>query len=163
LIFGSKWLVALPIFYCFAAGNLVSPSSTPMLGVLNAVGKSHLTLGMSFIWMLVTWIFGVLLMIRFGLIGFGIALLVLHLTNLALYWLVWRELRVKIWQAYWPSWPLAVVFGLILVLLQRFFPIVSVTALISSGVAFLIAYGVVLWLGFPTQARAWMRVLRQAA
>jgi O-antigen/teichoic acid export membrane protein len=161
LIFGGKWLAALPLFYCLSLGIIFSPSSTPLLGVLNAVGKSNLTLLISGLWMFMTWAFGVPLMIKFGLVGFGMAIILVQISNLVLYWLVWDKLAVSPWPAYWPSWPIAAILGLALRLLERFDPTGSTTVLIARITVTLLVYGAILWFVFPKHTRAWVRILRK--
>ena len=58
LVYGTKWLVALPYFYLFWGANLFVPSATPAMGLLNALGKSKIALLFAFIWMAGTWIIG---------------------------------------------------------------------------------------------------------
>ena len=159
LIFGAKWLVALPLFYCLASGILFSPSSTPLLGALNAVGKSNLTMWVSFMWMLLTWVLGVPLMVRFGLIGFGIAIIFVQISNLILYWLAWDALAISPWPAYWPSWPIAGILGLCLRMYEYLRPIRSTAMLITCVGATFVVYGSILWFVFPRHTRAWVRIL----
>jgi O-antigen/teichoic acid export membrane protein len=163
LIFGSKWLVALPLFFLFCIGNLFSPCSTPMLGALNALGKSSQTLWISVMWMAATWLFGVPCILLFGLNGFGIAVVGVQLTNLVLYWIIWRELAVSPLSAYWPSWPIAAGIGLLLFLLQIVFPAHSVLSLSCYAVAGIIVYTSVLWFGYPAKIRAILKMLRKTA
>lgn len=160
LIFGAKWVVALPLFYCLSFGIIFSPSSTPLLGALNAVGKSNTTMLVSGMWMVTTWAFGVPLMIRFGLIGFGLAIIFVQLTNLVVYWLAWDKLGVSPWPAYWPSWPVAAILGLCLRMYEYLRPVKSTAMLIACVAATFIVYGSILWFVFPRHTRAWVRVLR---
>jgi len=118
LIFGTKWLYALPLFYYLIAGSVFVACSSPMLGVLNALGKASTTFLVSTMWMASTWLFGVPLTLAWGLHGFGIAMVCVSLTNLLLYWIVWRELGVNPAYAYWPSWPVAMAIAGLLYLVQ---------------------------------------------
>lgn len=160
LIFGSKWLAALPLFYCLAVASAVAAGSAPMLGLLNAVGKSHVTLVLALTWMITTWAFGVPLMIKFGVIGFGIALLVVAVTNIGLYWAVWREVSLSVLPTYWPCWPIAITIGGFMFFLQRLAPIYGIPALAAYGLAYLVIYLAILWFGFPARARILGRLFR---
>jgi O-antigen/teichoic acid export membrane protein len=159
LIFGQKWLVALPLYYIFCFGNLFVPCATPLLGALNALGQSRKTLVMSVIWMVTTWLFGVPCIILFGLNGFGIAMIGVQLTNLVLFWMVWRVLSVSPFPTYWPSWPIAGGIGILLLLLQFVLPVHSVPMLTGYAVAGFIVYGTVLWFGYPQQVGMVLKVL----
>ncbi len=162
LIFGSKWLTALPVFYCLAIASAVAAGSAPMLGLLNATGKSHVTLVFAIVWMTATWAFGVPLMIKFGVIGFGIAVLAVQVTNIGLYWAVWREVSLSVLSAYWPCWPIAITIGGCMFVLQRLTPIYGRPALAAYGLAYIVAYMAILWFGFPSQARTLRRLFRVA-
>jgi O-antigen/teichoic acid export membrane protein len=159
LIFGAKWLVALPLFYCLSVVSVFSPSSTPLLGALNAVGKSNLTMLVSGMWMLTTWAFGVPLMMKFGLIGFGVAMIFVQLTNLVVFWLAWDKLNISPWPAYWPSWPVAAILGVCLKMYEYLRPVRSTAMLITCVVATFIVYGSILWFVFPRHTRAWVRLM----
>jgi O-antigen/teichoic acid export membrane protein len=162
LIFGSKWLTALPVFYCLAVASAVAAGSAPMLGLLNAAGKSHVTLVFAIVWMTTTWAFGVPLMIKFGVVGFGVAVMLVQLTNIALYWAVWREVSLSVLSTYWPCWPLAMIIGGCMFVLQRLIPIHGIPALAAYGLAYLAGYMAILWFGFPSQARIIGRLFRVA-
>ena len=162
LIFGSKWLTALPLFYCLAAASAVAAGSAPMLGLLNAAGKSHITLLFALVWMTTTWVFGVPLMIKFGVIGFGVAVMAVSITNVGLYWAVWREVSLSVLSTYWPCWPIAITIGGLLFVLQQLTPIRGIPALAAYGSAYIVTYAAILWFGFPSKARIFGRLFRVA-
>jgi O-antigen/teichoic acid export membrane protein len=159
LIFGDKWLTALPLFYCLAAANVVASGSAPLLGLLNAIGKSPFTMFLAIVWMTTTWAFGVPLMIRFNLIGFGIAVVAVQFTNIGLYWAVWHEVSLSVWPTFWPCWPVALAIGGVVFSLQKLIPIKGLVSLGAIGLAGLLVYGAVLWFGFPER----IRILRRLA
>jgi len=163
LIFGQKWLVVLPLAYLFCFGNLFAPCSFPMLGALNALGKSKSTLSMAVMWMGTTWLFGVPCIILFGLNGFGVALIGVQLTNLVLFWLVWRAIFLSPLPAYWPSWPLAGGVGILLLLIQHSFPVHSLWMLCCYGAVGLIAYGSAMWFGYPQRIRTIFKLFERPA
>jgi O-antigen/teichoic acid export membrane protein len=159
LIFGSKWLVALPLFYCLAIGNVVASGSFPLLGLLNAIGKSQVTLMLTLTWMVATWVLGVPLMIKFGVIGFGFTVIGVQITNLALYRAVWREISLSVLPTYWPCWPIAFVTGALIFILQWMKPIHGILGLGAIGLAGLLFYTGVLWWGFPSSTRGFTKLL----
>jgi O-antigen/teichoic acid export membrane protein len=163
LIFGSKWLVALPLYFLFCMGNIFVPGGPPMAGALNALGQSRNTLKISVIQMAATWIFGVPCILRFGLLGFGIAMLGVQFTALLLYWMVWRVLAVSPFPACWPSWPLAGAVGLLLFLAQFALPIHTVLALSGYAAAGIGVYGGVLWFAYPQKIHTVIGLLRRSA
>lgn len=157
LIFGPRWLPALPLFYLFCFGNVFIPCSTPMLGVLNALGDSRKTLYMSLIWMGTTWALGVPLTLWLGIMGFGIAMIGVQLTNLVLYWMVWRIIGVTPWNAYLPSWPVSIAVAGLLVLSQMILPVRHIAELLVYSATGLGIYALVLWFVFPGKTRKMLR------
>jgi PST family polysaccharide transporter len=154
LIFGDKWLVALPLFYCFTVPSLFGPCVTPMLGLLNAIGKSQLSLLIISLVMVGTWVLGVPLTMHFGLIGFGLTIVVVQLVNLLLYWIVSRETSANPWKSYWPAWPICIAIGVLLFALQRAHPIRSIPSLAIQGILAVLAYGLVYYLVSPQQIKS---------
>jgi O-antigen/teichoic acid export membrane protein len=162
LVFGKKWFVALPLYYMFAFGNLLIPCSTPLMGALNALGKSKYTLLISSMWMLTTWALGVPCVLMFGVKGFGVAMIGVQLTNLVLFWLAWKKLKVNPFLAYWPSWGLALCMGGLLLLAQVIFPVVGIMQLTSYGIGALLVYGAALWVLYPKRTRPLLQLLRES-
>jgi O-antigen/teichoic acid export membrane protein len=159
LIFGDKWLVALPLFYCFSAVNISAPSNTPLLGLLNALGKPHLTLWMIALATVSIWALGVPLVIHFGLIGFGLAAVIASSINLLLYWMVWRETMILPWRSFWPAWPVSIALGAVLYLVQLSAPVGAMLDLMGYFLTDLCAYCAIIWFGFRRESRAWIRLL----
>jgi O-antigen/teichoic acid export membrane protein len=161
LVFGDKWLTALPLVYCLSIGILFSPCATPMMGALNAIGKSHLPLAMTVVYTVGTWGLGIPLILRFGILGYGFAVILVQFTALWLYWMVWKELSVSAWGSYWPSWPVAAILGLCLRTFESLHPVRSAATLIACIVSTFSIYGLILWFVFPRHTRAWVRIMRK--
>jgi O-antigen/teichoic acid export membrane protein len=162
LIFGDKWLVALPLFYCFSVPSLFGPCVTPMLGLLNAIGKSQLSLLIIFLVMIGTWILGVPFTMHFGLIGFGLTIVIVQLVNLLLYWIVSRETSANPWKSYWPAWPICIAIGVVLFELQRVHPIRSIPSLVVQATLALLAYASVYYVVSPQQIQSLKGLLQKA-
>ncbi len=152
IIFGQKWMAALPLYYLICLGNIFASSVLPMLGVLNAIGQSRKTLYLSVLWTSATWAFGLPLTWWLGLKGFGIALVCVQLTNVVLYRMVKRSTGVSTLLAYMPSWPIAACVGAALIVLQSVSPVQNLVELITYGVTGMLVYGLILWFGFPEKA-----------
>lgn len=160
LIFGSKWLYALPLFYYLIGGSVFVACSSPMLGALNALGKATTTFLVSSLWMVSTWVFGVPLTLAWGLHGFGIAMVCVSLTNVVLYLIVWRELGVNAAHAYWPSWPLAAALSGVLYIIQSHWRPSNVSQLAGYAIGTVLLYVAALWLSSPRKLAIVRRLLR---
>lgn len=119
LIFGDKWLPALPVFYLLWFANLFVPSATPLYSLLNATGHARKALGFSVIWMIGTWIVGIPLIINFGIIGFAIANLAVQFTNIGLYYVVRKITKFNFLPIVIPPWLISFFMGAIIFLLAK--------------------------------------------
>jgi O-antigen/teichoic acid export membrane protein len=163
IVFGPKWLVALPLYYLFCFGNLFVPCSTPMIGVLNALGRSRQTFGIAFMWMTATWVLGVPFVLLWGLRGFAFAMVGVQLSNLVLFWLVRRVVDISPWPAYWPSWPLAGGVGAVLLLMQAAAPVHGMLMLAAYAAFGLLIYTIAIWFSNQAKIVSILRLLRTPA
>jgi O-antigen/teichoic acid export membrane protein len=118
IIFGEKWLAALPIFYLLSLANLVVATSTPLQGLLNALGKSRITFVFAVIWALLTWLLGLPLIHWFGALGFALANVGVQLSNFGLFVIVRKLVPIRLWEAASPPWVLAILVGVAIYLLE---------------------------------------------
>lgn len=145
-IFGEKWLAALPIYYLLWMANLFVPTATPLIGLLNAIGRSQTTFGFTMLWMLGTWILGAPLIYYFGIMGFAIANFCVQFTNLWLYRVAQREVAFSILPVIAPAWVVGGGVGLILLLAQRLWPVMDIIALIIYIISGLLCYGLAMFI-----------------
>ena len=130
-VFGPKWLPALPLFYLLWGANIFVPTATPLLALLNALGRSRTAFKFALVCMLGTWALGAPLVLAFGMIGFAIANLCVNLTNLILYRVVQAHLSFRILPMIVPAWCVATVIGLATYFVMYFTP---PTGLVELGV-----------------------------
>ena len=153
LVFGEKWLVALPLFYFIWVANLFVPTIMPLMELLNALGHSRITLGFSVMWMVGTWIFGVPLIILYGGLGFAVANLLVQFTNFLVYRIAQSKVHFRIWSLIWRMWVLAGGIGMIMYGLQTLFPPVNLVELGLYGLIGGVVYAIGLWFLYPEDAQ----------
>jgi O-antigen/teichoic acid export membrane protein len=163
LVFGQKWLPALPLFYLLWGANLFVPTATPLIALLNALGHSRTAFNFALMWLLGTWVLGVPLILAFGTIGFGIAGLCINATNLILYRVAQSHLRFRILQMIVPAWCVALMTGLAIYCLIHFWPATGLVGLGSYLALGLTVYALaILGLHLSDARRVWALVWRQA-
>lgn len=113
IVFGEKWLVALPLLYCFWAANLFVATATPAMSLLDAVGLSKVNFKFALIWMLGNWIVGIPMLLWFGLPGYAVANLLVQFTNIMLYRAAQKEAPFKILKPVIPVWASASAIGVV--------------------------------------------------
>jgi O-antigen/teichoic acid export membrane protein len=132
-----------------------------MLGLLNAIGKSQLSLLIILLVMIGTWILGVPLTMHLGLIGFGLTIVIVQLVNLLLYWIVSRETSANPWKSYWPAWPICIAIGALLFEIQRAHPIRSIPSLVVQATLAALTYAFVYYLLSPQQIQSLKALLQR--
>jgi O-antigen/teichoic acid export membrane protein len=123
LLFGEQWLGAHNLFLFLWSANVFVPTVTPLLGLMNALGHSRTALTFAVIWMVGTWLFGVPLILQFGEIGYGIANVLVQLTNLALFRVAKRHVPFAILKTVTPAWLVAIGVGGVVYAVQRVWPV----------------------------------------
>lgn len=131
LVFGEKWLVALPIFYLLTVANLVVATSTPLQGLLNALGKSHITFAFTLLWAVITWILGMPMIYWFGALGFALANVGVQISNFWLFAIVKKQLPIKIWKNASPPWVVSLLIGGLIILIEHFIKISNLRTLVG--------------------------------
>ncbi|WP_019587350.1 oligosaccharide flippase family protein [Deinococcus apachensis] len=154
LVFGSKWLSALSLLELLWCGNLFVATATPLLALLNALGRSHVTFRFALVWLLATWGLGVPLILQFGTLGFALATAGVQLTNLALFRVAWQTLPFSFSRSVLPPWLIAAPLALTAGMLGR--DTQSPGALAAWFAVPLLLYVVVAVLLWP-DARRWLK------
>jgi O-antigen/teichoic acid export membrane protein len=163
MIYGTKWLVALPYFYLFWTANLFVPTATPAMGLLNALGKSRIALLFAGIWMAGTWLIGAPLILLYGAIGFAIANLIVQFSNLWLYRAAQRQVPFRIFSVIAPVWAIAFVAGVLVYLLCRFRVPHTILSLVAYGLCGFLVYGLGIYRFYRHKLHATWLALKGAA
>ena len=140
LVFGSKWTSAIPMFFLFWSANLFVPASIPILGLLNAIGKSRLVFVFTLLWAGLTWLLGIPLILWLGPIGLAWATLGVQLSGIALFVVAKKELQFRILQPMLFPWTMSLVAGGAVLGFQRVHAINTVALLITSFAFGLLVY-----------------------
>jgi O-antigen/teichoic acid export membrane protein len=151
LVFGEKWLSALPIFYLLWFANLVVATSSPLQGLLNALGESRTVFKFALLWLAITWVLGIPLIKLMGELGLAWANVAVQLTNFSLFGIAKTRVRFAIIPLVFPQWFLAGILGVLVYVLQKAWPINNLPLLSVLIVLYLLAYCIVLLLLFPGQ------------
>ncbi|WP_160115131.1 oligosaccharide flippase family protein [Bryocella elongata] len=141
MVYGPKWYVAIPLYFLFWTTNLFSPTSTPLLALLNAMGFARIVFAFTVLWMVMTWVIGIPLVLRFGAIGLAWANVCVQVSNLFLFAIVKRKLPLLISASIVPGWALAAVVGLLLWWVNRVHPIQSIAMLLAYLSVGVLVYG----------------------
>jgi teichuronic acid exporter len=144
-VYKSDWLPAVPLMVIFCIGNIFSASSGPCLGLLNAIGKPERTLIFTSLWAVLNWVFGVPLIKLFGLVGFGMANLLVSTTNIFLFFYCQKLVPFWHWKTVFVPWVTAALVGVLFYCLNKYHPATSVLTLLFYATGFMAVYGLTLF------------------
>jgi len=77
----AKWAPALPLLYIFCISAFFASFSSPLINLMNSLGKAKIPFIFMFIWTIATWIFTPLLTHYFGYYGFPITVMIISLSS----------------------------------------------------------------------------------
>jgi O-antigen/teichoic acid export membrane protein len=163
VVYGTKWLVALPYFYLFWSANLFVPTATPAMGLLNALGKSRTTLLFAVIWMAGIWIIGAPLILLYGAIGLAIANLIVQFSNFWLYRAAQRQVPFRLLPVIAPVWAIASASGVLLYILCRLHTPQHIVSIGIYGTCGLLINGLGMYLLYKGKINAVWASLKGAA
>ncbi|MGH9356059.1 MAG: oligosaccharide flippase family protein, partial [Terriglobia bacterium] len=156
VVFGTKWLVALPLLYVFWFSNIFAATSQPVFSLLNALGRSQTTLFFATVWMAGTWLLGAPLIFAIGAMGYAIATLAVNFTNIALFRIAQKQVSFRVLSTVGPVWLWASGLGLIAFLLEQFLPVSNFWGLAVGGGSYAIIYCVGAFIFYRNDIRkAW--------
>jgi len=156
-IFENKWQAALPLFYILWIANLSIATATPILGLLNALGKSRTTFTFAVTCAATVWAVGVPMAKLFGVIGIAWADLAAQIPTVLLFSVAQRHVGFRILPVVLPPWLWASFVGLALFGLQRLQPVTRTPELIAYFACGLVMYGLGLVTAYRHElARIWV-------
>jgi len=130
-IFGPKWMASKSLFYFIWTINLTMPTMMVCLTFINAHGKSKINIFYSTVWMLITLGLGTPLIMKWGIIGFGIANCVVNFSMVMVYFKAREHTQVNIFTTLFKAWCPALIASLSLILYRFFCPQTSLVGLIA--------------------------------
>lgn len=140
LVFGAKWLVALPLFYCFWSASILVPTSTPLISLLDALGRSKTTFLFALLWMAGIWALGGPFIWLWGSIGYGFAAIGIQLTNFLFFRVAQKQVSFKIFRRVAPFWCWAAVLGAGAYGIKHWLPPSSLASLVVHAGIYMIIY-----------------------
>jgi len=78
----AKWAPALPLFYLFCVSAFLASFSSPLLNLVNALGKARIPFIFMVIWTIATWVLTPTLTYFFSYFGFPMTITLISLTSI---------------------------------------------------------------------------------
>ncbi len=96
ILYTEKWLPALNLLYLLILVNFLLGSVLPFINAFNAIGKAVYTLKLAIAWIAGFWLFSLILVPRYNITGYGIAVLLTYLINIKCMHDAKKEFGIKI-------------------------------------------------------------------
>ncbi|MBP7791623.1 MAG: oligosaccharide flippase family protein [Candidatus Goldbacteria bacterium] len=103
ILYTEKWLPALNLLYLLVFVNFLLGSVVPFINAFNAKGKAVYTLKLSIAWAVGFWIFSLILVPKYDITGYGIAVLLTYLINVKCMYDAKKEFNIRILRNILPS------------------------------------------------------------
>ncbi len=145
ILYTEKWLPALPLLYLLILVNFLLGAIIPFINAFNAVGKAIYTFKLSIAWIVGFWIFSLVLVPRYNITGYGIAVLLTYLINIKCMYDTKKEFNIKILKNILPSFVSFVFTTSIILLINKVIKIDNILWLI---VFLIITLGLYLGINF---------------
>ncbi len=162
LVYGDKWLPAVPLFFGLWTANLLSATATPLFALLNALGHSKQTFAFTALWMVATWMLGVPLIYVYGVMGYVYAVAIVQITNLLLFSVARRYVSLHLVKNSVPPWIVAAVMGVVMGAAASVARPTGLVAIVAQGAAGLLLYSLILITGYRSTVSAVIGRLRTA-
>jgi len=152
IVFGHKWVVALPLFYILWPLSFFTAFSAPLGSLFNALGRSQVNLLLSLLLSGLTVAFGLPLTVLWGQLGVAIGVLISQAAYFWLYYLVRQELHIALLPSLVP-WLVAILAGIPTLILERLLPPNNLPLLIGEGLFGFGLYGLTMLLLYARKLR----------
>lgn len=140
IIYTEKWLAGLPLFYIFSLATTLSIFSSVLQNALLALGHSRVVRNISFLRMSALWILATLLVVKWGVVGFAWASVVVSGTSIILWHVLKKRVRFRIWTHTMPYFLLAGISSLVVFAITKVVVVQSVLMLGLVGILGMILY-----------------------
>jgi O-antigen/teichoic acid export membrane protein len=109
-VFGTKWVPGIHLVYFFAVANLFVPTTSPLLALVVALGRSKVRLFFAVLWAVCTWLLGVVFVRWFGVVGFAAVNAIIQPTGLIAFVFTTKVIRPQDVFYVIPVWVIAGVY-----------------------------------------------------
>ncbi len=157
ILYTDKWLPALVLFDFFIPISLLSTIVAPLVAANNAVGRASYNFKFSVAWAALLWIFAVIFVPKYGIMGFGAANLLVTLANFIYFYDASRKFGVSIYRNAALPLACAAVIAFALKYLQGFTQVTNLWLLILWVFTGLAAY---FGLAFILNGRAYINDIK---
>lgn len=117
----AKWTPALPLLYIFCVSAFFASFSSPLINLINSLGKAKIPFIFMLIWTVVTWIATPLLTHYFGYYGFPITVMIISLTSIFVVKKAQEFVPFRIFASIYKPFLSTIAMGVIMLLIKQIY------------------------------------------
>lgn len=137
----AKWAPALPLLYIFCISAFFASFSSPLINLINSLGKAKIPFTFMLVWTIATWIFTPTLTHFYGYYGFPITVMMISLTSYFVVRKAQEFVPFRILASIYKPFFSTVAMGAIIVTTKQLFPHTlhgMILTILSGGVTYLV-------------------------
>lgn len=137
VLYGSQWTPAIALLYWLLLANVVSPTASVLMALMNAIGKPSVSFGFAFAWFGATWVLvPTFVAFAHGYIGYGYANAFVQLISVALIFVARRKVHFKWISALILPWAYTIVsFAVVVIPARMLVEHLSLVEILAVGAA----------------------------
>ena len=112
----AKWAPALPLFYLFCVSAFLASFSSPLLNLINALGKAKIPFIFMVIWTIMTWILTPSLTFFFSYYGFPITVALISVSSVAVVIIAKKQIAFRFMYTTYKPFLSALLMALVMML-----------------------------------------------
>lgn len=118
----SKWAPALPLLYIFCISAFFATFSSPLINLINSLGKAKIPFAFMLIWTIATWILTPLLTHLFGYYGFPVTVMIISLSSVFVVKTAQKYIPFRIFASIYKPVFSSAAMGVMMLIVKQIFP-----------------------------------------
>lgn len=118
----AKWGPALPLLYIFCISAFFATFSSPLINLINSLGKAKIPFIFMLVWTIVTWILTPLLTHFYGYYGFPITVMIVSFSSVFVVKKAQEFVPFRIFASIYKPFFSSIAMGIVMVLVKQLFP-----------------------------------------
>ncbi len=118
----AKWAPALPLLYIFCVSAFFASFSSPLINLINSLGKAKIPFMFMLSWTIITWIFTPLLTHFFGYYGFPVTVMIISLSSVLVVKKAQEFVPFHIFASVYKPFFSSIAMGVVILIVKQIFP-----------------------------------------
>ena len=160
-LYGTQWLPAIPLYYLLCFTNLISPTTTALLALMNAIGRPAIAFAFTGAWFAGTWVLVPALVLPFGALGYGIANAAVQLIGIVLVLVAHRAVAFSAVRSIVLPWAVAAASCVPAYLLESTLDLHNLLVIVCTGLGSLLVFTTLIRLLAHQESSVLLTMLRR--